>query len=285
MNKPNYSREFCEAQYNGRGRIPNYERYFEKWAEDSQTTRDSLTGHLDLAYGTGPSETLDLFIAPHSRRLLVFIHGGYWRSMDKRDFDWVAAPFVAQGLSVAVPNYALCPQVAMPTIVEQCRRAIVWLARHAREYGAPTEMIITGHSAGGHLTGMMLATDWTTYGLTEPPLVGGVAVSGLFDLEPLTYTTINDDLRMDIATALALSPIYLRPAASVPLVVVVGGLESDEFQRQSHFMCGVWTDHCVGPFVIEDRHHFNILDDFTDLTSPLWSDVRSRQMLGHVTSG
>jgi len=269
----NHTADFYEREYRGgRDRIINYDQYFADWPVWAAETRQTCAYVPDLAYGAGAKETLDLFPAANSTRLLVFIHGGYWHSMDKHDYSWIARSFVAAGISVAVVNYALCPTVTMPTIVDQNRRAIAWLYHHAREHGAGFEkIIVTGHSAGGHLTGMMFATDWAKYGMPAEAIGGGVSLSGLFDLEPLLNLTMNDDyLKMNVPTARELSPIHYAPTVRAPLVVAVGQIESGEFHRQSQMICDAWPNICVGPLDLTDIHHFNILNLFTDLTSAIW---------------
>ena len=265
--------EFYEREYSGgRARIPDYDSYFTRWAEDSAVVRAELAAHLDLEYGPGPKETLDLF--PSGQKdapLLIFIHGGYWRSMDKRDFDWIARSFVRAGINVAVPNYAPCPAVTIADITESCRRALVWLYHHAVDYEVSARrLIVTGHSAGGHLTGMMFATDWNTYGMPSDTIGGGVSLSGLFDLEPLRYTSMNADWRLDETSARASSPAFFQPRVKAKMVTAVGALESSEFLRQSQIIAAAWPDVSHPALHVKDCHHFNILDAFTDLKGEIW---------------
>ena len=138
----------------------------------------------------------------------MFIHGGYWRALDKADFAFVAPPFVAQGIAVAVVNYDLCPDVSIATIVDECRRAVAWLAREGRAHGAGADRIVVGgHSAGGHLAAMMLATDWRCGRLRARPVAAGVSLSGVHDLAPLVQFSFNADFRLDDAEAARLSPV------------------------------------------------------------------------------
>ncbi len=275
MNQPP---DFYDREYNARARVPDHPTYFQRWAEQSAAARQAC--HLDQAYGEGDKETLDLFPAPGSKRLLVFLHGGYWRALDKSDFSWIAPPFVRSGISVAVINYALCPAVTIATITEQCRRAVAWLHHHASEYGAgDQQLIVTGHSAGGHLTAMMFATNWAEHDVPDAAIVGGVALSGLFDLEPLRYTQMNADLRLDEQSARSLSPANLQPQVSAPLIVAVGALESSEFHRQSRLIHDVWSQNCSRPMLLKDCHHFNILDVFTDPNGPIWTAARQAGLL------
>src|SRR5579859_4817948 len=152
--------EFLDREYNTTIFVPDEDRYFAQWVARSASARAQPGGYIDVAYGVSEKETLDLFPAQNSKRLLVFIHGGFWRGSDKSHYAWLAPPLVEAGISVALLNYALCPAVTIGTIVEQCRRALVWLYQHAKDYGIGSEQIIvSGHSAGGHLAAMMFATD------------------------------------------------------------------------------------------------------------------------------
>ena len=159
-------------------------------------------------------------------------------------------------------------------------QATAWLSQHADEYGAACEqLVISGHSAGGHLTAMLFATDWATFGVQTQAIRGGIAISGLFDLEPLRYTHLNTDLQLDADGAHALSPIHLQPTLHVPMVVTVGALETSEFLRQSQLIADTptWQTVASQPVVIPKHHHFNILDAFTDLSSAIWQQNFFRQ--------
>ena len=249
---------FYDREYDTSISVPDEGAVLQGFIDRSASARQQLGGQLDLAYGSGDKETLDLFGKQHSARMLVFIHGGFWRASDKADWSCLATPFVEAGYSVAMLNYGLCPTVTLDTIVEQCRRAISWLYQHARDYGSD-HMTIVGHSAGGHLAAMMFATDWAAYNMPNEAITDGVALSGLFDLAPLLHTRINADLRLDEDSAYASSPIHHAPRINAALFVVVGKRESSEFQRQSSIICAAWPN-CVGPVQITGCHHFSILN-------------------------
>ena len=223
MNQPAsaaYTPEFVERGYNNRAAVPDHPRWLAYYPEASAEARAKVAPHLDLRYGTGPKETLDLFVPPGGARgTFVFIHGGYWRTFDKSDFSFVAPSFVAQGLAVAVVNYDLCPSVTIATIVDECRRAIVWLAREGPARGAPAApLVLSGHSAGGQLVAMMFATDWRAHGLATTPFAAGVSLSGVHDLAPLVLSTMNADLRLDADEARRMSPLHHPPRSRAPLV-------------------------------------------------------------------
>jgi arylformamidase len=261
-----------ELEYSPRLTVPEAPEYFRRWAQAAQVARDTLPHQRNLAYGDGPNETLDLFLAENSRYLLVFIHGGYWRAFDKDDFSWLAPPLVARSISLAVLNYALCPAVSIGQITEQCRRAVAWLYQAAPRYGLEgVPLLISGHSAGGHLTAEMFATPWDRYSLPSEAIAGGISISGLFDLEPLIQVSFNADLRLDVESARACSPVYKTPTLRAPLVLAVGALESSEFHRQSHLLKAAWPENCSEVRSVPGRHHFNVLDELANPDSPVWA--------------
>jgi len=265
-----------ERHYNVRAAIPEHPAIFTAWKTRSEAFRAAAGGGLDIAYGPSEAETLDLFPAGRPRAPLhMFIHGGYWQALDKSDSSFVAEALVDAGVTVAVVNYGLCPTVALDDIVTQMRRAVLWLWRHAIEYGAdPGRLQVSGHSAGGHLVGMLMATDWTRLDASAPcDLVhSGVAISGLFDLDPLRHTTINDKVGMDAAAARRNSPLFLDPAAPAsPLLLAVGSLESQGFHRQSDAMAAAWEKKGVAAERMEltGCHHLSAVEALADPDSPL----------------
>ena len=270
------SAEFVEREYNLRAAFPDHPEWFARWAADSAAARRRLNGVLDLRYGSGPKQTLDLFPAVQPRAALMFIHGGYWRALDKQDHSFVAPPLVESGIGVAVVNYDLCPDVSVARIVEQCREAVLWLRREGARYDVPAQrLVVAGHSAGGHLAAMLFATDWAARGAPAGLIVAGVAISGVFDLEPLVQVSFNSDLRLDAPRARALSPIHLAPKVRAPLLLAAGGNETSEFIRQSWLLWEHWPE-ChpsgrKGPLLVPDTHHYGILSELGDPGSELVS--------------
>jgi arylformamidase len=272
-----------EAEYDIRARHPEHQSIRDEWWTASERARASLSCELEVAYGPAPRQRLDVFPAARSGSpLLVFIHGGYWRSNDKSNYAFLAEPYVAAGAAVVTINYGLAPEVSMAEIVEQTRGALAWLHEHAGACNADPERIhVAGHSAGGHLTAMLMTTDWPARGLPTRLVRGGCAVSGLFDLAPLIQTSINADIRLDAKSAQRLSPLLHLPAEGGPLVVAVGGEETDEFLRQSRAFAAAWTakrfpcQHLVLP----GFNHYTVLSQLADHSSALGRSVFEQMAL------
>ncbi len=244
---------WLDAQYNARAAIPDHAAIFERWARASAAAREGSAAHLDIPYGPGgAAETLDLFPVTAGSApapVLFFIHGGYWRSLDKSDFSFVAPALNAAGAMVVVPNYALCPAVTIEHITLQLTQALAWTWRHAAEHGGdPARIVVAGHSAGGHLTAMMLSCRWKQVAEDLPPnlVAGGLAISGLFDLEPLRHAPfLQADLKLTPAAVARLSPAFFPRPRSGPLYAVAGGDESEEFIRQNRLIRDVWGPTAV----------------------------------------
>ena len=264
--------ERIDLLYNNRAAVPEFPAYVERWKTDSEAARAALRAQLDVPYGGSGAETVDLFFASEGSRWLIFYHGGFWRSFDKRDFSFIAPPLVKAGWHVAIANYGLCPAVTMDAQAEQCRRSAAWLVHQQR----PERLIISGHSAGGHLTALLWAANWAQYGVDLSVFSGGIALSGLYDLDPLRFTRMNADLRLDADSARALSPIHMTPTVRAPLIVAVGAGETSEFLRQSSEFAAhpAWHPVSGEALALPGRHHFNILDDLTQIDSLVWEKLR-----------
>lgn len=272
---PRLSAAEIERGYNNRAAVPDHPQWFARWAALSDAARAGLEPRLDVRYGPNPNETLDLFLpAGPLRGTFVFIHGGYWRSLDKSDHAFVALPFVAAGIAVALINFDLCPAVPIATIVDECRRAVAWIVREGRAQGLdPDRIVVGGHSAGGHLAAMLHATDWTLLGLARNPIVAGVSLSGVHDLVPLVRHSFNVDFGLDEAEAARMSPIHLQPTSAGPFLVAVGADETSEFLRQSQLLWDAWPSHrprgATRLLAIAHRNHFSVVADYADATSAI----------------
>jgi arylformamidase len=269
-----YTPEFVERGYNNRAAVPDHPRWLALYPQASAEARAALSPQLDIRYGPGPKETLDLFLpSGRARGTFVFLHGGYWRAFDKSDFSFVATPFVARDLAVAVVNYDLCPDVSIAAIVDECRRATHWIVREGPARGAPGPIVVAGHSAGGHLTAMLFATDWAAAGLAAHPVAGGLSLSGVHDLAPIVVSSYNADLNLDDAEAARQSPVLLAPRTPAPLVHAAGAAETSDYIRQTRILWDAWpqnrTPGAAGPMLIPGRNHFNVVVDFADASSDL----------------
>ena len=254
------TQEQLDAQYNIRAMVPDYPEIFKSWAERSARARDTLKDHakLDVPYGPDRAQTLDLFLAKASAPLLIFIHGGYWRAQDKSEFSYVAEPFVAAGVSVAVVNYRLAPKVTIDDIVADIRQSIGSLHKTAAEHGFdPDRIFVSGTSAGGHLTVSALATAWEEFGLPADVIKGGCALNGLYDLEPIRLCYLNAEIGISPETSTRQSVINHLPAKAPPLILSTGGDESDEFQRHQRDLAEAWRKAGLSCTVIDqaDGHH------------------------------
>ena len=270
-----YDQAGLDAQYNNRARFPDFIDHFNNWTKWSEATRARLPGVLDVAFGASDLEKLDIFPAEQvGAPIYVFIHGGYWYSLDKSHYSYVAEGMRPHGITTVVNNFDLAPHVDMDTIVEQNRRALAWLWRNAESFGADRNRIyVCGHSAGGHLGLMLLATHWARWGEDLPQdLVKGVcSIGGIFDLEPVRLSFLNQTLKMDAAQAARNSPLqqtYREPAA-LSLVVAID--ESDEFHRQSAQMRDHWLTlgYPATLLVPQDLDHFNVVNDLANPACPL----------------
>ena len=278
-----YDAEAMELQYNPRATVSGVDDIVANWIALSAAFTGRNDCVLDIPYGDRPEEVLDLYKpATADAPVLIFIHGGYWRALDKKPFAFMAEPLVTAGALVASINYTLCPAVTIDEIVRQCRAACAWVWRNAKRHGGdPDRIHVTGHSAGGHLTAMMAATGWPAHerGLPADLLKSATPLSGLFDLAPILLTSINADVRMDAAAASRNSPQAQVPAHDMPMTVAVGGGETDEFRRQSKEFRDRWAGHLSRIDYIETpgENHFTIIDGIARPGGPI-----ARALLGHM---
>ncbi|TFY96913.1 alpha/beta hydrolase [Ramlibacter rhizophilus] len=265
--------QWLEEQYDNRARVPDHGDYFARWASESDAVRASLPCTLDIPYGKAPRERLDVFPAAQvpgraakaGAPVMVFIHGGYWRSLDKEMHAFVARPFVEAGACVVLPEYTLCPEVTVPQIVLQQVQALAWCARNIADHGGdPARITVVGHSAGAHLAAMLLACRWDAVDARLPPglLTQALAISGLYELEPLRHTpSIQASLHLTPSDVDKASPARLPPPAEGSLSTVVGGRESMEFLRHNELIRQAWgSAHVPVCEALPGLNHFSVLD-------------------------
>lgn len=261
-----------EVEYDNRARVPEHPEIFARWHREAEAYRAAARGaELGLSYGPSPRQTIDLFPAKDDggkAPLALFIHGGWWRTLAPSEFSQVAAGPNAHGVTVAVAGYDLCPSVSIATIIEEMRAACLYLWRKRRQ-----RIMVYGHSAGGHLAACMLATDWKTLDPSAPAdlVPAAYAISGVFDLAPLTQISINQDLKLDEKSAHDCSPLYWRVPAGRSLDAVVGAIESNEFLRQSKAIAEAWRQGMATTRyeAIAGANHFTVLDPLGDADSAM----------------
>lgn len=262
-----------EAEYNNRARVPEHPAIIAGWYRDAAAYRAACDGRLEsLAYGPHPRQRIDL-IRPErpaeTAKAVAFLHGGYWQGLDHGGFSHLAAGANAHGLAVAVIGYRLCPEVPLEAIVADVRQACRFLHRRLAR-----PLVACGHSAGGHLAAVLAATDWsgTTAGGGGPPdlVRRGLAISGLFELEPLLATSVNRALGLDAATARCLSPALWTPPAGVRLEAWVGAAESNEYRRQSRSLVEAWAARGTTRLEVVPRaDHFTVVAPLAEPESPM----------------
>jgi arylformamidase len=259
------TQEEIDAQYNPAATAPDAEAIIQEWAARSAEVVERPGCELGVKYGPTRDEYCDVFPAGPGAPVHLFVHGGYWRRFTARDHAFVAPPMVAAGITTIVMNYALCPSVNLDEIVRQTRGCVAWAFGNANRFGAdPARLTISGHSAGGHLVAMALATDWPgAYDLPQAVLKGGVAISGLFDLGFLPYSYVQPKVQASWDQIDRLSPLRHLPPQAPPLVVAVGERETDEFRRQSRDFHAAWRAAGLDGSYLEPagRNHFTVLDE------------------------
>jgi arylformamidase len=278
-----YDTDALEFQYGPRLAVQGVDAILERWVARSTAFTDGNPCALDIAYGPRAAEKLDFYKpAGGNAPVMIFIHGGYWRALDKKDHAFVAEPFVAAGALVASINYTLCPEVTIDEITRQARAACAWVWRNAAAHGGDPEQVhVVGHSAGGHLAAAMAATDWPAFeaGLPKDMLKSATPISGLFDLEPLLLVSVNDDVHLDAAAAARNSPAKMNPGHDIPMTVAVGGAETDEFRRQSRDFCDSWRGKLGRIDYVESdgANHFTVIEGLVEPGNPL-----TRAVLDHM---
>ncbi len=262
-----------EAEYNTRRRVPEHPEISERWSMLAAAYRLAGDARFDQPYGTRERQRYDLFRAGGEESpLVVYIHGGYWQRGDRKDYSFVARELNANGITVAIPSYSLCPAVSVMEIGDEIQQCIAKLWQETGK--RPTVM---GHSAGGHLTGEMMARSWGGFaGVPADVVRAGYAISGIFDLAPLIGTSINEAVGLTAGTARVASPLFRPPPPQGRrLIAAVGGDESSEFIRQAEAIADGWSKVGVDAksSVIEGTNHFTVVDELTRPDSRMLAEV------------
>jgi len=258
------------AQFSDHG---EYERYVESYVARSAQVRAELLGEIGIPYGPSLAETLDIFPGAPGGPLVVFVHGGSWIELTSAEHSFIAPGLVEHGATVVIPTYALAPTVSIDEIVRQVRAAFVWAYRNGSRYGAdPSRIVTVGHSAGGHLVARLLETDWEgEYGLPSSPIAGAVALTGIFDLRPIPYTSEQELIRLTADQVLRNSPILNLPLQAPPLLLTYAANQPLEYKRQSNDYFRAWTAMGLTAEVWEREgvNHFDEIDDLGRADSEL----------------
>ncbi len=267
-----YDQASLNHQYNNRELVPNYEEYFELWARLNKETKSNYASINDIPYGPGNNEKLDFYPAAGiGVATMIFIHGGYWQMMARSDFAFIAQAFVPHHIHTVIIGYPLATTVSMDVLIQTVRRALTWIHHNIREYGGdPTRLYLSGHSAGGHLASLMM-TD--RYAPDDIQLKGVVALSGLYDLIPIQRSHVNEPIGMDEATAIRCSSVPFLPK-DVPLILAVGGAESEEYHAQTLTLADRWRNlPKLTTMVLPEVNHFSILSELLQVNSALYQHI------------
>lgn len=274
------TQEELDAQYDLAQTVSGVEDYGALCVRESEALRAGREHLLDVPYGPTLAEHSDIYPAPGVEGLapvLLFMHGGYWHSRTSKEFGFVAGGLGEGGVATVVVNYALCPGVTVDEILRQTRAAVAWTYKNAPSFGGDPERIhVAGHSAGGHLTAMLLLTNWEgEYGLPRDIIKSGCAISGLFDLAPFPYTFLQPKLQLTWDQVQRNSPILHVPDHAPPLLVAYGDLETDEFERQAVDFLAAWKAKGLKGALLPlpGKNHYTVMDGFLDAASPLCSAV------------
>ena len=259
--------------------VDDFDGLINTWFQRSEQFRSTVDTSLNCQYDEGEKNKLDIFrCGKPNAPLYVFVHGGYWQRGDKSVYSFVAESFVRSGIDVALIGYQLCPESSMTGIVNQIRTALIWLWRNAHNYAISKDRInISGHSAGGHITGMILATDWQQISSDLPKdlVKTGIPISGLYQLEPLRKTTIADALGLDDVESMALSPHFFEPITTAPILVTLGGAETPEFHWQTDQFVEKWklNEAPLEYHADPDVDHFGVVERLASKDSQIFKKI------------
>jgi len=274
-----YDRAALDAEYNNRAKVKDAMQWLARYGGESARVRAELPMRFDVPYGRHHAERLDVFLPAASgpAPIHVFVHGGYWHRLDKADFSFVARAF-PEAVTVVV-NYALVPSVDLDELVRQVRASIAWVHANARTFdGDPARITVSGHSAGGHLVAMLLATEWSQLGAPAGVVKAGCSISGLHDLEPIRLCYLNDVLALTPESARRNSPLSMKPSGRVPLVLTVGAHEGPEYFRQTNDLAAAWRAHGAPVDVMDapGHDHFSIVAELERPDTALARAIRKQ---------
>jgi arylformamidase len=277
-----FDQETLDKAYDNRGRFPDTDACKQAQLKGSDAAKATYESKLDVRFGDGDTDLLDIYFGEGTgpRPIHVFFHGGWFKSNSKNDFGFVAGPFVPYGVTTVVVEYPLIPSVRMEKLIDRCRASLEWVWRNAESFGGDRDRItISGHSAGGHITQMMMQADFPAYGNGLPGdlIKAGCSISGVSDLEPVRFSFHNEDLQFSEEEAREFSTYLMEPAHKGPLLAVVGDMEGVEFMRHTLALAEAWSAKGmdVDCWVMEGKHHFTTINQYLDPDSELSRRVRA----------
>lgn len=273
----NFRLDEMEFQFNPRVSVENYPEFVQARSTASRATRSKLKSHLNVPYGDSPGTVLDIFPAHRTGTpVQLYIHGGYWRGGSKDAYSFIAEPFVEAGVTVVLLEYDLCPEVTVNDIVREARSGIAWCYRNISRYGGdPEQLYISGSSAGGHLVAMALNHDWESEDLPQDLIKGAVAITGVYDLDPVFHVSVNEDIRLTPELAREASPMIHPPRNRTPLVIAVGQSETPGWIQMSRDFFALCSQRGVDCRYLEvsGAHHFSISSQLGDPLSVITETV------------
>ena len=270
-----------ERGYNIRLLHDNFDGLISSWEARSKSFRESVDCSLDLSYGDGEKDKLDIFRCGRlNAPLFVFVHGGYWQRGDKSIYSYIAEPFIKAGIDVALIGYQLCPNASMTNIVDKIRQALIWLWKNAKDQSISQDRInFSGHSAGGHITAMLLTTNWSEIDQSLPIdiIKTAIPLSGLYQLDPIRKTTIGEALQLDDKESQTLSPQFLRPNTNTPILAALGGGETDAFHWQTNEFIKEWQRYQpqIEYFAEPDVGHMGLVERLATSDSEIFKKIHS----------
>jgi arylformamidase len=280
----NATDDVLEQHFNPRVAVADAQGLLERYIARSAETRERITGTYDLRYGPDEKQTFDLHPPADGNKaapILIFIHGGYWRALDKSDHSFVVPAFTDAGLLVVNLNYDLCPTVTLDRIVEQVRDGIAYVHQHAAELGGdPARITLMGHSAGAHLAAMMLAQDWTADGLPADVIKSAVLLTGIYEPAVVQRISVNAEIQMTPDVAARNDCINNPPLRTLPLLIAAGGDEPDGWQQQSIDYAGVCRaeNFEVTLTCVTGTNHFTLLDAASDPSHDLCQAIIAKAL-------
>lgn len=274
------TQEELDAEYNLYNTVEDVEVYADFYMRESENLRSERVHESNITYGPTLDEYVDIYPVPEAEApspVLVYIHGGYWRSRTSEEFGFVARGPASKGVATISVNYSLCPKVKLSEIVRQVRAAVAWTHKNAASFGGdPDRIHVAGHSAGGHLAATLLSTEWEKeYGLPKNVIKSATCISGLFDLSPFPYTFMQPQLQFTWEEVRLYSPIFHIPDEAPPLLLAYGSEEPSELARQSRDYLEAWKKNGLRGelLVLEGKNHYDAIDGFLDAESELCARV------------